>query len=250
VLEGRQSLSGRFPSSRRRAVLWFGQKWRHASVAFLLLLTGIALLLVPAVRKTLKRYVQESLTQETFAPVNYSRQFIRDVIPEPEPALLQNQAQTESKDLTSASRRDQEESLADLPDDAGVKPRSTRKAEGEVKTKKAGQYSPAGVESGPKKVEFPQYVLKPPYVYTVQVESFKDPDVAEARMRELQNRGFDAWVAWIDLGEMGVWYRVLVGKFKDKTEAQAMARQLSQKREFHRARQIATHEGSKKDKGN
>jgi cell division septation protein DedD len=81
-------------------------------------------------------------------------------------------------------------------------------------------------------------------VYTVQVESFKDPDVAEARMRELQNRDFDAWVAWIDLGEMGVWYRVLVGKYKDKTEAQATARQLSQRREFHRARQIATHKES------
>ncbi|MGB6381231.1 MAG: SPOR domain-containing protein, partial [Syntrophobacteria bacterium] len=74
-----------------------------------------------------------------------------------------------------------------------------------------------------------------------------DPDVAEARMRELQNRGFDAWVAWIDLGEMGVWYRVLVGKFKDKSEAQAMAHQLSQRREFHRARQIATHKESAKD---
>ncbi len=90
-------------------------------------------------------------------------------------------------------------------------------------------------------------MLKPPYVYTVQVESFQDPDIAEARMRELQNRGFDAWVAWIDLGEMGVWYRVLVGKFKDKTEAQAMARHLGQQREFHRARQIATHKESAKD---
>jgi hypothetical protein len=68
-------------------------------------------------------------------------------------------------------------------------------------------------------------------------------------MRELQNRDFDAWVAWIDLGEMGVWYRVLVGKFKDKTEAQAMARQLSQRREFYRARQIATHKGIAKGEG-
>jgi cell division protein FtsN len=247
VLEGRQSLSGKFPSSGRRAVLWFGQKWRHASVAFLLVLIGIALLLVPAVRKTLKRYVQESLTQETFAPVNYSRQFIRDVIPPPEPAVLRNKNRKESRDLTSASRRDQEESLGDLPDDAGVKPRPMNKAEDEIKTKKAEKYSPGKVESGKRKVEFPQFVLKPPYVYTVQVESFKDPDVAEARMRELQNRGFDAWVAWIDLGEMGVWYRVLVGKFKDKTEAQAMARKLSQKREFHRARQIATHKESVKN---
>ena len=247
VLEGRQSLSGKFPSSRRRAFLWFGRKWRHASVAFLLVLIGIALLLVPAVRKTLKRYVQETLTQETFAPVNYSRQFIRDAIPPPEPAVLRHQIRTKSRGVTSVSRQDQAESLQGLSGDAEVKPRSMKKTKGAAKAKKTGEYPAAKVERGTKKVEFPQYVLKPPYVYTVQVESFKDPDVAEARMRELQYRGFDAWVAWIDLGEMGVWYRVLVGKFKDKTEAQAMARQLSQRREFYRARQIATHKESVKD---
>ncbi len=125
-----------------------------------------------------------------------------------------------------------------------MKPRSVRKAEGEAKAKRTGQYSAAKVESGTMKERFPQYVLKPPYVYTVQVESFKDSEVAAARMRELQKRGFDAWVAWIDLGEMGIWYRVLVGKFNNKSVAQAMARQLSQRREFHRARQIATHKES------
>jgi general secretion pathway protein A len=244
VLEGRQSLSGRFPSSRRRAFLWFGQKWRHTSVAFLLVLIGTALLLVPAARKTLKRYVKEALTQETFAPVNYSRRFIRDVIPQPEPAVLRNQARAETRGFASASRRDREESLQGLSVDATVKPRSIREADGKAKAKKTGQYSAAKVESGTKKERFPQYVLKPPYVYTVQVESFKDPEVAAARMRELQKRGFDAWVAWIDLGEMGIWYRVLVGKFNNKSVAQAMARKLSQRREFHRARQIATHKES------
>ena len=247
VLEGRQSLSGRFPSSRRRAFLWFGQKWRHISVAFLLVLMGTALLLVPAAQKTLKRYVKKALTQETFAPVNYSRQFIRDVIPQPEPAVLRNQARAETRGFASASHPGQEESLQGLSVDATVKPRSIREADGKAKAKKTGQYSAAKVESGTKKERFPQYVLKPPYVYTVQVESFKDSEVAAARMRELQNRGFDAWVAWIDLGEMGIWYRVLVGKFNNKSEAQAMARQLSQRREFHRARQIATHKESVKD---
>jgi cell division protein FtsN len=80
----------------------------------------------------------------------------------------------------------------------------------------------------------------------VQVESFKEAEVAAARMRELQKRGLDAWVAWIDLGEMGVWYRVLVGKYKEKSEARAMAHKLGQKSEFQRARQIATHKGSTK----
>jgi cell division protein FtsN len=48
---------------------------------------------------------------------------------------------------------------------------------------------------------------------------------------------------------MGTWYRVLVGKYKDKDEAQVMARKLSQKSEFHRARQIATHKESAKGQG-
>ena len=60
-------------------------------------------------------------------------------------------------------------------------------------------------------------------------------------MRKLQNRGFDSWVVWIDLGEMGTWYRVLVGKYDDKNEAEAMANKLGQRQEFQQARQIATH---------
>ncbi len=120
---------------------------------------------------------------------------------------------------------------------AGANEQPQPKAEGEVQKSAPS----AAVGSKTKKERFPQYLLKPPYVYTVQVESFKDENVAAARMQELQDRGFDAWVAWIDLGEMGIWYRVLVGKYKDKSEAETMARELSRSKEFYRARQIATH---------
>jgi cell division protein FtsN len=119
----------------------------------------------------------------------------------------------------------------------------------DYKTENEVPRSLASARIGSSKAEerFPQYLLKPPYVYTVQVESFQNDKVAAARMRELQDRGFDAWVAWIDLGEMGIWYRVLVGKYKDKSEAEAMATQLSLSKEFHRARQIATHKESAED---
>jgi cell division protein FtsN len=141
-----------------------------------------------------------------------------------------------------ASSLDKKESLVRVPKDAEGK--SSPVPEAGDKARKIAALAKTDPSSQGEK--FPQYLLKPPYVYTVQVESFKDPEIAAARMGELQNRGFDAWVAWIDLGEMGIWYRVLVGKYKDKTEAQAMARKLSQQREFHRARQIATHKGSAK----
>jgi cell division septation protein DedD len=96
-------------------------------------------------------------------------------------------------------------------------------------------------ESNAEEEEFPQYLLKPPYIYTVQVESFKKREVATARMQELKSRGFDAWLVWIDLGDKGIWYRVLLGKFEDKSEARDRARHLASLREFPRARQIATH---------
>ena len=85
----------------------------------------------------------------------------------------------------------------------------------------------------------PQYVFKPPYIYTVHVNSFTRKASALARMRNLRSRDFDAWVAWIDLGDKGIWYRVLVGQYVTKSEAQAMRRQLNQSKEFHDARQIA-----------
>lgn len=240
VLEGRQSLSGKFPSSRRPLLLWLGQRWQGAPIAFLLLVIGASLLLVPIASETLKSYVQKGFTQKSSAPVNYSRHFVRAAIPEPQPAVMRDLVRTEEKHVTSPSGEDHEASQARLSNKAKVKARAVRDAEDKAQESTAL----AKADSRPTKERFPQYLLKPPYVYTVQVESFKDPEVAAARMRELQNRGFDAWVAWIDLGEMGIWYRVLVGKYKDKGEAQVMARKLSQRSEFHRARQIATHNDS------
>jgi cell division septation protein DedD len=193
----------------------------------------------------LSSYVNRDFTHKSFAPLNYSRQFVRAEIPQPKPAVMRSPVGSEKRTLTSPLRLDRDSSVESLRGGANSKARSKREKEGEVE-------KTAGLTKGdrrPSKERFPQYLLKPPYVYTVQVESFKDPQIAAARMRELQNRGFDAWVAWIDLGEMGTWYRVLVGKYKDKGEAQAMARKLSKKSEFHRARQIATHKESAKGQG-
>jgi hypothetical protein len=85
----------------------------------------------------------------------------------------------------------------------------------------------------------PQYVFKPPYIYTVQVNSFKLKTEALLRLGELQRRDLNAWVAWVDLGERGIWYRVLLGKYEEKDEALALRRQLIRNREFKDARQVA-----------
>jgi general secretion pathway protein A len=245
VVDGRQSLNGRFPRSRPRSFLRFGHGWKGASVALSVLVIAVALVFFPTIREMLSSYVNRDFTHKSFAPLNYSRQFVRAEIPQPKPAVMRSPVGSEKRNLTSPLRLDRDSSVESLRGGANSKARPKREKEGEVQ-------KTSGLSKGdrrPSKERFPQYLLKPPYVYTVQVESFKDPQIAAARMRELQNRGFDAWVAWIDLGEMGTWYRVLVGKYKDKEEAQAMARKLSKKSEFHRARQIATHKESANGQG-
>jgi cell division septation protein DedD len=193
----------------------------------------------------LRNYVNRGFAEKSFAPLNYSRQFVRAEIPQPKPAVMRSPIRNEKRNVTSSLRPDRDSSVDRSRDGINSQARPVREEGGEAQ-------KTAGLAKGDRRLpkeRFPQYLLKPPYVYTVQVESFQDPEIAAARMGELQNRGFDAWVAWIDLGEMGTWYRVLVGKYKDKGEAQAMASKLSQKSEFHRARQIATHKESAKGGG-
>jgi general secretion pathway protein A len=247
VLEGRQSLSGRSPSTRRRIFLWFVQEWQRAPLTTFLVLIGVAILLVPATQETFKHILLERSMSESVTPANYSRQFVRAVIPTPEPAVILNLARTRTgrryAPLPPRPGRAIAETTKESENKAGASLQPDYKTENEVPRSLAS----ARIGSSKAEERFPQYLLKPPYVYTVQVESFQNDKVAAARMRELQDRGFDAWVAWIDLGEMGIWYRVLVGKYKDKSEAEAMATQLSLSKEFHRARQIATHKESAED---
>jgi general secretion pathway protein A len=245
VLEGRQSLNGRFPRSRPHSLLRFGHSWKEVSVALSVLVVACALVFVPAIREILRSYVERGFTQKSFAPLNYSRQFVRAEIPQPKPAVMRSPIQTEKGTLTSPLPLDKDSSGEGFTGGGNSRVRPVM-ADGSDDPKPAAL---ARSDTKAFKEKFPQYLLKPPYVYTVQVESFKDPEIATARMRELQNRGFDSWVAWIDLGEMGTWYRVLVGKYKDKDEAQVMARKLSQKSEFQRARQIATHKENVKGQG-
>ena len=223
----------------------FNHSWKETSIALSVLVLASALVFVPTIREGLRSYVNKGFTQKSFAPLNYSRQFVRAEIPQPKPAVMRSPIRIEKRNFISPSRQDKDTALENLIGGANSKARPVME-DGSEGPKTAAL---AKSDARPSKERFPQYLLKPPYVYTVQVESFKDPEIAAARMRELQNRGFDAWVAWIDLGEMGTWYRVLVGKYKDKGEAQVMARKLSQKSEFHRARQIATHKESEKGRG-
>ena len=100
----------------------------------------------------------------------------------------------------------------------------------------------------------PQVDLQPPqfdklpYIYSVQVSSFKYKKGSLVRRQELKRRGLDAW---LDLDTRGGYYRVLVGKYKDRKEALALLSRLKERREFADALQVKVElDGSSELSGN
>lgn len=64
-------------------------------------------------------------------------------------------------------------------------------------------------------------VISLPKIYGLHVSSWRDHESAFAHCETLRKQGFDTWINQVDLGEKGIWYRVLVGKFASVEEAKA-----------------------------
>ena len=58
--------------------------------------------------------------------------------------------------------------------------------------------------------------------FTIQVASFKDKVHAEKLTEELKNKGFSGYWLARNLGEKGTWYRVYVGNFDSKQQAEEL----------------------------
>ena len=82
-------------------------------------------------------------------------------------------------------------------------------------------------EPAPKKAATPSVQDKPSKPYTVRVGSYKrtlpTPRQEADRFRRL---GIPVFVAKADLGDKGVWRRVLVGEFQTKADAAAFQKYL------------------------
>lgn len=55
--------------------------------------------------------------------------------------------------------------------------------------------------------------------FTIQIASFKDQSSAEKTAGELKQKGYVSFIASRDLGAKGTWYRVYVGQFDSKSQA-------------------------------
>ncbi len=61
---------------------------------------------------------------------------------------------------------------------------------------------------------------------TIQVASFKDPNVADKMVEELKKKGFPAYRSLGKIPGKGIWYRVRIGYFSSKSEAGSMLKML------------------------
>lgn len=57
---------------------------------------------------------------------------------------------------------------------------------------------------------------------TIQVASFKDPNVADKMVAELKKKGYPAYRSLGKIPGKGIWYRVRIGYFSSKSEAGSM----------------------------
>jgi len=55
--------------------------------------------------------------------------------------------------------------------------------------------------------------------YTIQVFSFKSRDISERMVAQLKDKGYPAYQSTTDLGSNGIYYRVRIGHFKNRSDA-------------------------------
>ena len=108
-------------------------------------------------------------------------------------------------------------------------PEKTPKAETkapEPKKETAEKKTTSKQELAPKKTEKPSLQDKPSKPYTVRVGSYKNSENALTEAERFRRLGIPVFVAKADLGDKGVWQRVLVGEFQTKVDAEAFQKYL------------------------
>ena len=67
------------------------------------------------------------------------------------------------------------------------------------------------------------------YPYIIHAGSFRNRETAEGEVQKLREQGFDALVEKAELGEKGIWYRVIIDGFSTRQEAEEKEEELHNK---------------------
>jgi general secretion pathway protein D len=68
--------------------------------------------------------------------------------------------------------------------------------------------------------------------YSVHVNSYPRQQMAEERILQLERLNFDAFMVAADVPDKGRWYRVFVGRFKDRPSAESFWKSLKERSDF------------------
>jgi cell division septation protein DedD len=93
----------------------------------------------------------------------------------------------------------------------------------------APESEPSTAESAPRTATsgIVQEAAESPYgFYTVQVSSWRTESTARDQAEHYRNQGLEAYVQRADLGELGIWFRVRIGRYPSLTEARRAAAAL------------------------
>lgn len=93
--------------------------------------------------------------------------------------------------------------------------------------KPAVEAKPARMSAAPEKP--PVISTARQLLYSIHAGSYRKQDVARSEVSRLGTLGFSAYVQQADLGSRGVWYRVKIGDFETRAEAEAIFGKLKKK---------------------
>ena len=96
----------------------------------------------------------------------------------------------------------------------------------EIEEKEEGKAQVAMAEEpkGPTRAD----VKLPTGGYTLNIASFRDKGNADRLRKELEQKGYEAFVEKANIPQKGMWYRVAVGHFPSREEALAFAKVLQE----------------------
>jgi septal ring-binding cell division protein DamX len=142
---------------------------------------------------------------------------VLDILEDEAAALSDSEAEPEAvpeEDTATTAGVEAVTPAADRPDEAGTR------AKPETVLTVAPQDKPP-VESQPE--------MKMPAAgrFAVHAGSYRKQDVAEGEARRLSGLGFDAYSRQTDLGDRGIWYRVMIGNFETREQALEVQKKLT-----------------------
>jgi cell division septation protein DedD len=137
-----------------------------------------------------------------------------------EPSLIIREKGPDKKVIILGEKElPKEEKEAETPKEVSVSPPIQEKSEEKPQVAKVEE---------PKVQPRPEEKL-PKGRYTVNVASFRERVRAERLSKELEEKGYKPFVAKAVIPQKGTWYRVSVGRFPSRGEAEALARALKEK---------------------